>query len=421
LTALKRLYQKIYLTVIASLVMVVLVAGAVWHFGPEPSPAARALELMGALATAVLPPADAPREAQEQSARQLAARFDADFALFDAARRLIAAAGDPVPPPPRRLGHEAGGWIHGPDGRAWSVRLPDGRWLVVMPRALRQNPAPRLVLFLGGVALLVAVCAYPVARGLTRRLERLQAGVETLGAGNLAARVEVEGHDEVARLAESFNRAAERIEALVGAHRMLLANASHELRTPLSRIRLGLELYQQQQDPRRVAGLQQDIAELDLLIEEILLASRLEAAGVLPGTEEIDLLALTAEEAARYEQCSVEGGSVTVRGDAPLLRRLIRNLLENAGRHGKPPIRAEVRREGASAVLEVLDHGDGIAEPERERVFMPFQRLNIHAKGTGLGLSLVRQIARLHGGDAVVAPRLTEPSCFRVTLPAASA
>src|SRR6266571_2139676 len=105
-----------------------------------------------------------------------------------------------------------------------------------------------LVLFLGGIALAVAIGAYPVVRGLTRRLERLQTGVETLGAGNLSARVKVEGRDEVAQLAESFNQAAGRIEELVGAHRLLLANASHELRTPLSRIRLGIELYEQKRD-----------------------------------------------------------------------------------------------------------------------------------------------------------------------------
>ncbi len=91
--------------------------------------------------------------------------------------------------------------------------------------------------------------AFPVVRGLTRRLERLQDGVETLGAGNLAARVKVEGCDEVARLAQSFNRSAARIEELVNAHRLLLAHASHEIRTPLSRIRLGIELLSQQPGP----------------------------------------------------------------------------------------------------------------------------------------------------------------------------
>ena len=216
--------------------------------------------------------------------------------------------------------------------------------------------------------------------------------------------MKVEGRDEVARLAASFNRSAARIEELVNAHRMLLSNASHELRTPLSRIRLGVELYKETGNPKYKAELERDIAELDLLIDEILLASRLDATRTLPASEEVDLLALVAEECARSE-CSPEGKPVTIRGDPRLLRRLIRNLLENARRHGKPPVRVELRPENGVAVLDVMDAGEGIPQAERERVFQPFHRLGVDGKGAGLGLALVRQIARLHRGDAAVAPR----------------
>jgi signal transduction histidine kinase len=175
----------------------------------------------------------------------------------------------------------------------------------------------------------IAICAYPLVRRLTRRLERLQAGVESLGAGKLSARVKVEGKDEVARLAESFNRAAARIEELVSAHKMLLANTSHELRTPLSRIRLGIELMKDNADPVRKAALGRDIAELDGLIEQILLSSRLDATKAVEAPEEIDLLALAAEEAARYEQCSVAGIPVVITGNRALLQRMVRDLLDN--------------------------------------------------------------------------------------------
>jgi signal transduction histidine kinase len=99
------------------------------------------------------------------------------------------------------------------------------------------------------------------------------------------------------------------------------------------------------------------------------------------------------------------------------LRRMIRNLLENAKRHGTPPVRVTVARAGARFTLEVADGGAGVPASERERVFTPFHRLGQDAKGAGLGLSLVRQIARLHGGDAVVVPR--DQSCFQVSLPVA--
>jgi signal transduction histidine kinase len=157
------------------------------------------------------------------------------------------------------------------------------------------------------------VAAFPLVRHLTKRLERLQMGVEKLGAGDLTARVPVEGKDEVARLAQSFNRAADQIEQLVGAHKTLLANASHELRTPLARIRLALELIPEGIDPKRRKGLEQDIAELNHLLDEILLASRLGAIQENTDTEELDLLALAAEECAHYDDVELDGESAVMR------------------------------------------------------------------------------------------------------------
>src|SRR5262249_31041865 len=327
----------------------------------------------------------------------------------------VAAAGRPLPQP-TSVG-ENGGWLRGRGGPAWAFRLPDGRWLVARSPLRPAGPLLGLIFFLAAMAIAIAVFSYPVVRGLTGRLERLQRGVETLGAGNLATRVAVEGRDEVARLAASFNRAASRIEELVGAHRLLLANASHELRTPLSRIRLGLELFEAKPDAKIKADIARDIAELDDLIEEILLASRLDIAAAPPAAEDVDLLALVAEECARYDGCALDGELVVLRGDARLLRRLVRNLLDNAQRHGRPPIRVELRRNGPQVSLWVIDAGDGIPASEREHVFLPFYRLGGDRKGAGLGLALVRQIARLHGGDAAVTTRPDTQSCIVVWLP----
>ena len=410
----RRLYQKIYLTIIASLLLVVLVAGGVWRWGSGDPAGPQVFEMAGELAGMALPPASAPRSEQQRAVEQLAERFHTDLALFTASGERIAAAGRPLPRPPR--GGD-GGWSIGPGGAAWSFRLPDDRWIVVRAPGRHRHPAIGLVLILGGIALAVGIAAFPVVRGLTRRLERLQAGVETLGSGDLSARVSVTGKDEVARLAESFNRAAARIEELMAAHRMLLANASHELRTPLSRIRLGIDLLQQTGEPKYKAELERDVAELDLMIDEILLTSRLGAVQKPQLEESIDLLALAAEECARYDDCAVEGEAVTVQGERRLLARLIRNLLDNAKHHGAAPIRVGVRRDHGRAILEVTDHGAGIPELERERVFSPFHRLGGDSRGMGLGLALVRQIARLHGGDAVVAPRPGNPSRFEISLP----
>jgi signal transduction histidine kinase len=281
------------------------------------------------------------------------------------------------------------------------------------------------------LALSIGVAAYPVVRQMSRRLERLQRGVESLGAGDLSARVAVEGRDEVARLASSFNDAAGQIEQLVMAHKALLANASHELRTPLARIRLAIEFLKGSADAKHRSGLEQDIAELDWLVDEILLASRLDAVTETIAAHEVDLLALAAEECARYDDAHLEGTPGVIEGDARLLRRLLRNLLENATRHGRPPAQVRIGRDSDEATITVWDGGAGVPAMEFENVFRPFYRPPGSERpegseqppaggpraGTGLGLSLVRQIARRHGGEARCVKMDDDRSCFLVTLP----
>ena len=410
----RRLYLQVYLTIVASLVLVVLTAGLLWHFIGGVGPFGPQFEVVGEVIAELVPPANAPAQAQQQAIDRLAERLGADLALFSITNEPLAAAGRPLPAPNRS--GRSGGWMPTAGGPAVSVPLPDGRRLVARLPG-RQRPSPlMLAAFLGAIALVVAIGALPVVRRLTGRLERLQRGVESLGAGDLAARVKVEGRDEVARLAQSFNQAAARIESLLNAHKMLLANASHELRTPLARIRLGLELAAAH--PERKAGLESDIAELDQLVDEILLVSRLDATEQLDVREDVDLVALAAEECARYDDCGLEGKPVTVSGDPMLLRRMIRNLIENAKLHGQPPIEVTVAKQDDRALLNVLDHGPVIAEEARERLFSPFYRIpgRCATKGSGLGLALARQIARRHGGDVIYDPE--RGSSFTVSLPA---
>ena len=156
-----------------------------------------------------------------------------------------------------------------------ALSLPDGRWVLA-----RWHRHHRAMGWLGALLLLaaaIAIGAYPLVRRITGRLERLQARVDALGAGDLAARVQVEGCDEVAELARSFNRAAERIQRLVNAQKTVLAGASHELRSPLTRMRMAVELLPGEERPELRAQLSKDIGELDELIGELLLASRLDA------------------------------------------------------------------------------------------------------------------------------------------------
>jgi signal transduction histidine kinase len=413
----RHLYLRLYLTVVASVILFALASGFLWRqlvaVAPPPG-----LDLAAEVAQGALPPAAEPRETQQAALERLSAHGRIDITLFGADGTPVAQVG-PDLLAPREGRHRYGGPWH--PGRVWTLELPDGRWLAArLPRHGRPPFAPLGLFFaLGLIALAIAVGAYPVVRGATRRLERLKQGVDALGSGDLAARVKVEGRDEVAGLAASFNRSAERIEGLVGAHKTLLANASHELRSPLARIRMAIEMLHADAKPELKRELERDIAELDTLVDEILVASRLDAVAALEVREDVDLLALAAEECARTD-ATLDGTPVSVRGDSRLLRRMIRNILENARRYGGgSPVEVGVAAADQYASISVCDRGPGVPEAERERIFEPFYRpagAREREGGVGLGLTLVRQIARKHGGDARCLAREGGGSCFEVRL-----
>jgi signal transduction histidine kinase len=260
-----------------------------------------------------------------------------------------------------------------------------------------------VLIVVGGVGL----AAFPITARLTRRLEGLRSGVERWGAGALWTRVDVIGDDEVAVVARTFNAAAERVEALLKSQKALLANASHELRSPLARLRMAIELWLDRPDPKIYEEIARNITEIDQLSDEILLASRLDhAASTIERAAAVDLLGLAAEVAVRidasFDVVPIGANPVEIQGDAALLRRLVRNLLENASKHGRPPVCISLERHEEAVRIVVSDQGPGIAPSERERVFEPFYRPSGHGEscgGWGLGLSLVRQIAKGHGGS----------------------
>ncbi len=413
----QRLYLKFYAAILLVLAVFVSASAVLWWLADERAQTPQYLDIAAELTGALLPEADSSPAEQARALEVLYRKLRFDLALYYPDGNMIAMVGR-VPP---RFDPERAriGWRRGPGGPAFTLQLPDGRWLVAHQVRERPNFTFWIVAFLSVLALAIAVGAYPVVRGLGGRLERLRSGVDKFG-GDLGARVKVEGNDEVAALAESFNRSAARIEELVAAHRLLLANASHELRTPLSRLALSAELLAKSADPKVRDGLRADVAELDQLIDEILLASRLDASPA-ERHDPVELLAIAAEEAAHFGT-EAEGEPVTVTGDPTLLRRLVRNLLENARRYaGAGEI--SVRREGDRAIVEVVDRGPGVPADEREKIFQPFYRLpgsSESGRGAGLGLALVRQIAELHGGTAVcLAADAGGGSRFRVDLPVA--
>ncbi len=320
-----------------------------------------------------------------------------------------------------------------PDGREMQLQIQrkweDGR---PPPRLHREPPwwaTPPYGFFwmLGLIGLAIALGLYPVVRRLTQRLEGLQRGVQRWGEGDLSVRVPVQGDDEVADLSQRFNQAAERIEGLMASQKSLLANASHELRSPLARIRMGMELMDAAQADVRQRTREEilrNMAELDQLIDEILLASRLDAKEADMGTiEAVDLVGLCAEECARVGAVlDVPKGMqvLEVQGVAKLLRRMVRNLLENAVRYGvtkgkEDAVVLSLSPENGQPMLKVCDRGPGVPAQYRERIFEPFFRLpgaSERSGGVGLGLSLVKSIAERHGWAVKCEDGLGCGACF---------
>ena len=393
------LYVRIWLAVVATVVVLTFLVGAAWRFTKEAPQLPIREVLVHNQAGEVI------GTAQTKQGRKPGDGLEFDVVTKDGQTLNLLLPRPNRPPPPN-----------------WS-RLPFGfGWMLIV------------------VGLAVALGAYPVMRRLTLRLEALQRSVERWGEGDLTARVAITGRDEVAFLAGRFNHAAERIETLMNSHKSLLANASHELRSPLARIRMSLELMgADAASPQRIE-ISRSINELDQLIDEILLASRLDArqADAEP-FESLDLTGLAAEECARVNaELSAElktgpdaglgiassGHSLTLQGSPRLLRRLLRNLLENARRYGRSDISVELAQIRAGtqqlAVIKVNDRGPGVPEAERERIFEPFYRLpgaSEREGSVGLGLALVKSISERHGGTVRCDARPGGGASFVVELP----
>lgn len=329
-----------------------------------------------------------------------------------------------APPPHHRheLAHEPAraqerGPHRGLDGRMWG---------------------PQLTLFL--ILIMLLLGGYMTASWLLPPLEELRRATRAFGDGDLEARARIEREDEIGELASSFNGMATRIEQMVIAEREMLASISHELRTPLARIRVAVELLEdggQELAPSLLEDLGLDLIEVESLLDDIFATARLESVTsssmtVLSSARDTIDAARLLEEAIRRFRTRHPGREVllelpeehhAVAVHVVLMRRALENLLENA--HKYSPARdalivASLRETAQGNIeLRVRDHGIGIPEEERERLFESFYRgasaSQTKKPGIGLGLSLAKRIVEAHDGALEITACDGEPGTL-VTL-----
>jgi signal transduction histidine kinase len=378
--------------------------------------------------------------------------LDLDVVVRDLDGRPLAAAGAAVALPPadvvRAVRDGRVVTLRHPPSAIAPVRDPGGAIVASVHVSVQRRFGPpgllRPLLFVAVVLGVVALATRPLARRLSRPLERLTAAARRLGDGDLAARAPAPSGrgrwwrprhapaDEIAELTRAFNEMAERVERLVRGQKELLANVSHELRSPLARLRMALALLPRGGDAdARLADAERDLTELDRLIDDVLATARLEATGLPTRLAEVDVGALLRDLAARARHDPAvagrpvivhEGASPALVADEALLRRALWNLVENAAKYGAPPITLAATRDGDRVVLTVSDEGPGIPPEARERVLDPFYRGDAARTpggavpaGVGLGLTFARRVAEVHGGTIAVGAGAGDRGC-RVTI-----
>ncbi|HEX6592233.1 MAG TPA: ATP-binding protein [Moraxellaceae bacterium] len=279
-------------------------------------------------------------------------------------------------------------------------------------------PMQLIIMVAVAVLAIITVAAYFIIHPLERKLKKMELAVRRIRGGDLSARAQVQGSDEVSQLAHAFNGMAEHIQRLIDSQREMTRAVSHELRTPVARLRFGMEMLAETDDGEQrydqLQMLDQDVEQLNQLIDEILTYAKLEQGTPSLKFETFELRSLlqrvgnetTALNTGQQIEVREEGADIRVEAEQRYLHRVLQNLAGNATRYAKSRIRLSGGMRGNTAWVCVEDDGPGIPEKDRARIFEPFARLDDSrtraSGGYGLGLSIVQRIAFWHGGSMEV-------------------
>lgn len=319
--------------------------------------------------------------------------------------------------------------------------------LFPLDRAQRALEVVRSAALLTGFLLLlgIGIITYMTSRQVVRPVRRVADSAERLRMGELDERVPVQGDDEIAELALSFNSMAAglqgqiaQLEHLSHVQQQFVSDVSHELRTPLTTVRMAADVVYDARDalpaqPQRAAELlQQELDRFEELLADLLEISRFDAGVAVLDAEPTDLESLVSMTCAAVQplaerfdidiRTEMPAESVVVVCDARRIRRVLRNLLVNAIEHANgKPVDVIVRSNDTAVAVAVRDRGVGLTSHQVEHVFTRFWRADPSRArtmgGTGLGLAISLEDAQLHGGLLEAAGEPGRGACFRLTLP----
>lgn len=308
------------------------------------------------------------------------------------------------------------------DQSALWIRFParnEDYWVVV-PKGI--PPIPYFMLASVGMAIAVAIGgAYGIIYNLTKRLRTLTRAVKAFGRGEPTDPILESGPLEIRDLSRGFNQMAVDLQKLDDDRRLMLAGISHDLKTPLTRLRLAVELAENDTEPELAAGMVHDIEDMDSILKQFLDYAR-------DGTEEplviADLNTIVSDACERF-RASGQAIELTLGRIPPLavrklaIYRAVTNVVNNAVRYGRDDVRVETKVEGRHVSITVTDRGPGITTGIPTDYIKAFARENTSRSelGTGLGLAIVKRITRTHGGDLHLENRSGGGLLVRIDLP----
>ncbi len=358
------------------------------------------------------------------TARKLAARFDVEIGYEGPGGAWRTAADLPSIATVRD-----GGLSRSPSGRRLQLEAAPNGGAYLFAWGLGQHMREahiKLLWLLLTLLVCVVLVAYAFARRLLRPVRWLNDGVARLSGGSLDIALPVVTRDEFGSLTDAFNRMVERVKQMVQARDQLLLDVSHELRSPLTRLKVALEFLPEGEQRTSMAA---DVREMERMVSELLELERLrDGCGLVVARQ--DLLLILEEMAADFRdrgpgvRLFPAAGEIVLDIDAGMIRRVLRNVLENAVKYSLPdsrPVEVSTSQSDGGVTVRVSDDGPGIPEADLENIFEPFFRVDRSRTkstgGYGLGLSICKRIMEAHGGSISVERNPGRGTSFLLRLP----